>query len=140
MIGEAGSLIESRTPLRPTIGVVLGSGLGAFADELTERTEIPYGEIPSWPGSTAVGRKVAQIAGKYLKPALLELGGKAPLLVLYSPTDLVFPAPLVEEAARAVAAGGTKVETAQLAGPNGHVNGVVAIGQAGGKISAFLAQ
>ena len=33
-------------------------------------------------GSTAVGRKVAQIAGKYLKPALLELGGKAPLLVL----------------------------------------------------------
>lgn len=33
-------------------------------------------------GSTAVGRKVAQMAGKYLKPVLLELGGKAPLLVL----------------------------------------------------------
>lgn len=33
-------------------------------------------------GSTAVGRKVAQIVGKYLKPVLLELGGKAPLLVL----------------------------------------------------------
>ncbi len=33
-------------------------------------------------GSTAVGRKVAQVAGKYLKPVLLELGGKAPLLVL----------------------------------------------------------
>jgi len=33
-------------------------------------------------GSTAVGRKIAQLAGKYLKPVLLELGGKAPLLVL----------------------------------------------------------
>jgi homoserine O-acetyltransferase/O-succinyltransferase len=65
---------------------------------------------------------------------------KGPVLLLYSPSDLVFPAPLVEAAARAIAAGGAKVETAQLPGPNGHLNGLLAIGQAGARISAFLAQ
>jgi len=65
---------------------------------------------------------------------------KAPMLLLYSPTDLVFPAPLVEDAARKIAAAGDKVETAPLPGPNGHLNGVLAIGQAGARISAFLAQ
>ena len=34
---------------------MLGSGLGAFADELTDRVEIPYADIPGWPASTAVG-------------------------------------------------------------------------------------
>ena len=65
---------------------------------------------------------------------------KAPMLLIYSPTDLVFPAALVEDAARKIAAGGDKVDTAQLAGPNGHLNGLLAIGQAGARISAFLAQ
>ena len=44
-----------RTPLRPKIGLVLGSGLGAFADSLTDATKIPYSEIPSFPQSTAIG-------------------------------------------------------------------------------------
>jgi homoserine O-acetyltransferase/O-succinyltransferase len=65
---------------------------------------------------------------------------KAPMLLIYSPTDLVFPAPLVEDAARKIAAAGDKVDTAQLAGPNGHLNGVVAMGQVGPRISAFLSQ
>ena len=65
---------------------------------------------------------------------------RTPMLLIYSPTDLVFPAPLVEDAAKKIAAGGDKVDTAQLAGPNGHLNGVLAIGQAGARISAFLAQ
>jgi homoserine O-acetyltransferase/O-succinyltransferase len=65
---------------------------------------------------------------------------KAPMLLIYSPTDLVFPAALVEDAARKISASGDKVDTAQLAGPNGHLNGVLAIGQAGARISTFLAQ
>lgn len=58
---------------------------------------------------------------------------KAPTLIVYTPTDVVFYAPYVEQAAKTIGA-----ETAQLSGPNGHLNGVVAIGQAGEKISAFL--
>jgi homoserine O-acetyltransferase/O-succinyltransferase len=61
---------------------------------------------------------------------------KAPSLVLYSPTDLVFPAPLVEEAARKIAG----AETGTIVGPNGHLNGVLAITQAADRISAFLAR
>ncbi|MBS0535419.1 MAG: homoserine O-acetyltransferase [Proteobacteria bacterium] len=63
---------------------------------------------------------------------------KAPALILYSPTDLVFYRPLVEEGAKQIAAGGTPVETAQLPGPNGHLNGVLAVAQQGDKIRAFL--
>jgi homoserine O-acetyltransferase len=61
---------------------------------------------------------------------------KAPALVLYSPTDLVFPAPLVEEAAKKMSG----AETGTIAGPNGHLNGVLAITQAADGISAFLAR
>jgi homoserine O-acetyltransferase len=65
---------------------------------------------------------------------------KAPTLMLYSPTDLVFPASKVEETAQKIAAGGTAVETAQLPGPNGHLNGLLAISQVGGKITSFLSK
>jgi len=61
---------------------------------------------------------------------------KAPTLVLYSPTDLVFYGPLVEEAAKRIA----NAERATVIGPNGHLNGVLAISQAADRISGFLAR
>jgi homoserine O-acetyltransferase len=63
---------------------------------------------------------------------------KAPTLILYAPNDLIFYAPYVEDGAKKIAAGGTQVETAQLPGPNGHVNGVIAVGQQSEKLKAFL--
>src|SRR5262245_4931316 len=63
---------------------------------------------------------------------------KMPVLMLYSPTDLVFQEPLVEAAAKQIAAAGASVETGKLVGPYGHLNGVLAISQAGDKIRAFL--
>jgi homoserine O-acetyltransferase len=63
---------------------------------------------------------------------------KARTLVLYTSTDLIFYAPYIEEAAAKIAAGGTPVDTAQLKGPNGHLNGVFALAPAGDKIRAFL--
>ena len=47
--------IREATDLEPAVGLILGSGLGGLADEIEERVEIPYGEIPGWPASTAVG-------------------------------------------------------------------------------------
>jgi len=52
---EAVDRIRKSTDLEPRVGVILGSGLGGLADELDERVEIPYAEIPGWPVSTAVG-------------------------------------------------------------------------------------
>lgn len=69
-----------------------------------------------------------------------EAAIKAPTLIIYSPTDLIFPAAKVEATAEAIRAGGAKVETATLEGPNGHLNGVLGIAQAGDKIAEFLAR
>jgi homoserine O-acetyltransferase len=63
---------------------------------------------------------------------------KKPVLLLYSPTDLVFQAPLVEAAAKQIAAAGTPIETGKLIGPYGHLNGVLAIAQAADQIRSFM--
>jgi homoserine O-acetyltransferase len=65
---------------------------------------------------------------------------KVPALVLYAPNDLVFYEPLVQETIQKIAAGGTAVENGTLPGPNGHLNGVVAIGQAAERITTFLSR
>ncbi len=54
--------------LEPVVGIVLGSGLGKLADRISDRTTIPYKEIPGFPVSTAIGHKGNFIAG--------TLGGK----------------------------------------------------------------
>ncbi|HEX8168692.1 MAG TPA: homoserine O-acetyltransferase [Beijerinckiaceae bacterium] len=65
---------------------------------------------------------------------------KAPALILYAPQDLLFPQPWIERTAAAIRAAGTPVETMPLEGPNGHLNGVLHIGQAGPRIAEFIAR
>jgi homoserine O-acetyltransferase len=65
---------------------------------------------------------------------------KAPALVLYSPTDQVFPQDWVKATARALSANGVSVETDEIHGPYGHLNGVYGIAPLGERIAAFLAQ
>jgi purine-nucleoside phosphorylase len=87
---QAKLYIESRTPLRPAIAVVLGSGLGAFADQLTERTDIPYGEIPGWPASTAVGHAGKLTIGQLGSLAVAVMAGRAHLYEGYSPAQVTY--------------------------------------------------
>ena len=61
---QAVAAIQNRTNLAPTVGVILGSGLGAFASELEDAVEIPYGDIPGWPVSTAIGHACKLVFGK----------------------------------------------------------------------------
>jgi purine-nucleoside phosphorylase len=79
VIQEAKRYIESRTEVRPTIGVVLGSGLGAFADALDHRIEMPYAEIPGWPASTAVGHAGKLVIGKLDGLDVAVMAGRAHL-------------------------------------------------------------
>ena len=90
MIPEAKSAIQSRTSLRPLIGVVLGSGLGAFAAELANRVDIPYDEIPGWPGSTAIGHAGKLILGELDGIPLAVLAGRAHLYEGYTPAQVTF--------------------------------------------------
>ena len=65
---------------------------------------------------------------------------KAPTLIVSTPTDLLFPPAWIERTAAAIRAAGTPVETLTITGPNGHLNGVLHIAQAGPKIAEFLAK
>ena len=90
MIAEAIQAIKSRSALRPGIGVVLGSGLGAFAEELTGSTAVPYAEIPGWPGSTAVGHAGTLVLGQLGDLPVAVMAGRAHLYEGYSPKEVVF--------------------------------------------------
>ena len=60
----AADFILAKTPLRPRIALVLGSGLGAYADSLVDQTQMPYGDIPGFPISTAEGHAGKLVVGK----------------------------------------------------------------------------
>jgi purine-nucleoside phosphorylase len=70
--------------------VVLGSGLGGFAEELENPIEIPYAEIPNWPRSTAVGHAGKLILGRLGQREVAVLSGRAHLYEGYTPSQSVF--------------------------------------------------
>lgn len=61
---ESAEYIENKIGVRPDIAVILGSGLGEFAERLTERTVIPYRDIPHFPTSTVSYQKGELVCGK----------------------------------------------------------------------------
>jgi purine-nucleoside phosphorylase len=87
---EAKQHIESRTSLRPKIAIVLGSGLGAFADELSDRADIPYSEIPGWPPATAVGHAGKLVFGKLGDLDVAVMAGRAHLYEGNTPAQVVY--------------------------------------------------
>jgi purine-nucleoside phosphorylase len=89
VIEAARRYVETRTAYRPRIAVVLGSGLGAFAEELADRVEIPYGEIPGWPVSTAVGHAGKLVFGKLGELDTAVMSGRAHLYEGYRPEQAV---------------------------------------------------
>ena len=77
---EAVAYIRDVTVREPHIAVVLGSGLGAFADELADPIAIPYSEIPGWPVSTAAGHAGKLVFGKLGKLDVAVMAGRAHLI------------------------------------------------------------
>ena len=90
LIHEARDYVEWRTPLRPKVAVVLGSGLGAFADALTDRTEIAYGDIPSWPVSTCAGHAGKLVIGRLDRLEVAVMSGRVHLYEGFSPAQVTF--------------------------------------------------
>ncbi len=90
MIEAAVHHIQSRIKAKPEIAVVLGSGLGAFASELSDRVEMPYSEIPGWPGSTAVGHAGKLVAGRLGEREVAVMAGRAHLYEGYSPAQVTY--------------------------------------------------
>jgi purine-nucleoside phosphorylase len=85
---EAVAYIRDVTVREPRVAVVLGSGLGAFADELEDPVSIPYSEIPGWPASTAAGHSGQLVFGKLGKLEVAVMAGRAHLYEGYTPAQV----------------------------------------------------
>ena len=90
-LDEAAAAVSTRTPLRPAIGVVLGSGLGAFADSLDEAVAVPFTEIPHFPASTVVGHGGALVVGRCRGIPVAVMKGRVHFYEGYSLEQVVFP-------------------------------------------------
>ena len=91
MVTQARQFIESKTSLLPKVGLVLGSGLGAFAEHVAERTEISYSEIPHWPVSTAVGHAGKLVLGTVEGAPAAVMAGRVHYYEGYTMQQVTFP-------------------------------------------------
>jgi purine-nucleoside phosphorylase len=116
--GLAANFVFSQTSLRPEIALVLGSGLGAFADEFSDAVKIPYAEIPHFPRSTAIGHAGNLVIGNVDSIPLAGMQGRVHLYEGYSVKDVSFPVRVfarmgVKAVILTNAAGGIKQEFTQ---------------------------
>jgi len=125
----AAQFIFSNTVLRPRIALVLGSGLGAFADEFGDSTRIPYAEIPHFPQSTAIGHAGQLVVGMVDDIPVVGMQGRVHLYEGYSAKEVAFPVRVfsrmgVKAAILTNAAGGIKREflQGQLVVIKDHIN------------------
>ena len=115
---SAAAFVLSQAALRPRIGLVLGSGLGGFAGELSEATRIPYAQIPSFPRSTAVGHAGEMVIGKSDGIAVAAMSGRVHLYEGYPAQEVAFPVRVfgrmgIESLLLTNAAGGINLEYKQ---------------------------
>src|SRR5438477_10684366 len=88
---KAAKFILSKTKLRPKIALVLGSGLGAFADDFEAATRIPYAKIPHFSRSTAIGHAGQLVLGRVDGIAVAGMQGRVHLYEGYSAKQVAFP-------------------------------------------------
>ena len=114
----AAKFIRKQSPLRPQIALVLGSGLGAFADEFSAAKRIPYAKIPHFPQSTAIGHAGQLVLGKVGNVEVAAMQGRVHLYEGYTVNEVVFPIRVFSRLGVAAviltnAAGGIKLEFTQ---------------------------
>ena len=89
-IDEAVAAVRAQSDVRPRVGVVLGSGLGGFADAVEGAVEVPYAEIPGWPAATAVGHAGTLVLGTFGGTPVAVMKGRAHLYEGVPPAKVVF--------------------------------------------------
>ena len=88
---KAARLIRARTDADVSVAIVLGSGLGAFADELTDSTSIRYDEIPSFARATVEGHAGRLVIGKTNNVTVAAMQGRFHFYEGYSLEEVTFP-------------------------------------------------
>lgn len=88
---KAARMIRARANADASVAVVLGSGLGAFAEELTESIKIPYHEIPGFARSTVAGHAGQLVIGKAGEVTVAAMQGRFHFYEGYSLEQVTFP-------------------------------------------------
>jgi len=83
--------VRARSDLVPELGIVLGSGLGGLADELTDGVAIPFSDLPGWPAATAPGHAGRLLLGRLVGRAVAMLQGRLHLYEGNAPGLVVQP-------------------------------------------------
>jgi len=78
-VKEAADMIRARLPEIPQIGIVLGSGLGDFANSLGAAVTVPYGDLPRWPASKVIGHEGKLVVGTAAGRTIAALAGRSHL-------------------------------------------------------------
>jgi len=83
--------IRKRTKVQPVTAIILGSGLGALADDVEEPTRIPYAEIPGWKRSTAPGHAGELVVGMLSGKPVAVMRGRLHYYEGYDMADVAYP-------------------------------------------------
>jgi len=90
-IEDAAAAVRAKSPLRPVVGIILGTGLGDFAEALRGRTVVPYGEIPHFPVSTVESHAGELHLGQLAGRPVAVMKGRVHYYEGYSMRDVAFP-------------------------------------------------
>ena len=96
-IQEAAAFIRSKTAVQPSIGMILGSGLGLMADSIQNAVVIPYGHIPHFPVSTVVGHAGEMWIGTLENKPVILMKGRFHLYEGYDAQLVSFPIRVMKE-------------------------------------------
>lgn len=83
--------INEKINVMPEIGIILGSGLGDLADEVTDRVEIPYSNIANFPSSNVAGHANKLIVGKIYNRNVIVMDGRFHYYEGYDMDEVAFP-------------------------------------------------
>jgi purine-nucleoside phosphorylase len=90
-IEEAAAAVRARTKLRPEVGIILGTGLGDFADALERETVLPFAQIPHFPLSTVESHAGELHLGRLAGRPVAVLKGRVHYYEGYAMRDVAFP-------------------------------------------------
>ncbi len=88
---EAADYVRQHTNHQPRVGIVLGSGLGDFADSVENADIIPYSDIPNWPLSTVVGHQGQLHIGQLEGQTVMVMRGRAHFYEGYPLSQVTLP-------------------------------------------------
>ncbi|MDE7320063.1 MAG: purine-nucleoside phosphorylase [Lachnospiraceae bacterium] len=90
-VKESAQFIQDRTSLRPTTGIILGSGLGSLVDIMEDRTVIPYTEIPNFPRSHVAGHAGNLVIGRIGQEIIAAMQGRFHYYEGFTMKEVTYP-------------------------------------------------